>query len=158
MSRSLEYKRWLGMIRRVDTNPRYIRKGIKVCNRWRESFDNFYADMGQMPEGPRIGVERLDNDGHYEPGKCIWAGPAIQNNNKGDTVRLRSERFNTSKSMAEWLSILIAHKGDTSWNRRFLSSLLKRWNIDQILLTEGITNLSAYSADDPFADDFLVAA
>lgn len=51
----------------------YARKGIKVCARWsgRDGYTNFVADMGEPPEG--LTLDRINNDGNYEPGNCCWA-------------------------------------------------------------------------------------
>lgn len=81
---------WKGMKTRC-TNPNatgyknYGGRGIKVCERWMESFENFYADMGATYQD-ELTIERSDNNGNYEPGNCYWAAMLEQGSNSRKNV------------------------------------------------------------------------
>lgn len=85
LSSTKAYNSWYNMIKRC-TNPSerdlsYKEKGIAVCESWLESVENFYADMGECPEG--FELERLDYTKGYSPENCVWADEQTQAENRG---------------------------------------------------------------------------
>ena len=92
------------MLRRCNNpnNPAfsyYGARGIEVCARWQNSFENFFADMGQRPT-PELSLERLDNDGPYSPENCTWATRQQQQRNRRG-LRLLTHDGETL-CIAEW--------------------------------------------------------
>jgi hypothetical protein len=87
-----EYESWSGAKKRC-TNPNtvgyknYGGRGISMCERWFNSFENFFADMGICPDN--FSIERVNNDGNYEPSNCIWADRKTQANNTRRSLKNR---------------------------------------------------------------------
>ena len=119
-ARRSAYLQWHNMIRRC-TNPavinfcRYGGRGIAVCDRWRSSFEAFYLDMGERPS-PGHTLDRIDNDGDYEPANCRWATRREQSRNK------RNNRWITVEGETLCLADWVARSG------RARESI--RWRLD----------------------------
>jgi hypothetical protein len=81
----------------------YGGRGIQVCERWRTSFMAFLADMGERPSTEHS-LDRIDNDGNYEPGNCRWATKQIQARNRrcNRVISLNGE----ARTVAEWSELL----------------------------------------------------
>lgn len=82
---SSEFHAWVNMMQRCYNldHPNYLLyggRGIKVCADWKQSFINFYRDMGDKPS-PELTLERIDNERGYEPSNCKWATMKEQSNN-----------------------------------------------------------------------------
>jgi hypothetical protein len=99
-----EYNAW-GSMRERCHNPRhhsysrYGGRGITVCDWWRSDFANFLADMGPRPS-PAHSLDRIDNNGNYEPGNCRWATIDQQASNKRTNVKVSA--FGETLHMREW--------------------------------------------------------
>lgn len=107
-ARTGEYGSWAGAKTRC-TNPNhpafhnYGGRGISMCDRWLNSFELFLQDMGPKPT-PQHSIDRINNDGNYEPGNCRWATSVEQgrNNRRTRMVELNGE----TRCIIEWCEIL----------------------------------------------------
>ncbi len=95
LTKSSEYGNWCNMKRRCRDKSnlewhRYGGRGIKVCDRWINSFKNFILDMGKKPT-IKHEIDRINNDGNYEPSNCRWV-TSIENRQKNSILKLNTEK------------------------------------------------------------------
>lgn len=103
---SREHNSWASMLQRC-CNPKHNRyriyggRGIQVCERWRK-FENFLEDMGPRPEGTSL--DRINNDGNYEPSNCRWATDTDQSRNRSIVKSVCID--GVDRPIAEWAEIV----------------------------------------------------
>lgn len=130
---TFEYRVWKGMLTRCrNHNTRgyryYGAKGVEVCQRWQDSYENFLTDMGVAPS-PAHSLDRFPNrKGNYEPGNCRWATRTQQTRNMD---RVRSITFDgRTLCITEWAEVLgISSKVLTSRLNKL------RWSEEKALTT-----------------------
>ena len=103
---------------------RYGGRGIVVCDRWKESFINFLSDMGPKPfENAQI--DRIDNNGNYDPSNCRWSTPSENSRNRRDSVVLTHDGI--TLSLHDWAV-------KTGINYHVLSQrLFTGWSVERAL-------------------------
>lgn len=108
MSDSPEFCCWKSMKQRCHREthreyPLYGGRGISVCPRWRTCFEAFLLDMGRRPSSAHS-IDRIDNDGDYEPSNCRWATSSVQTRNKrtNHIIEWRGEAL----TLTDWASRL----------------------------------------------------
>ena len=94
------YPTWVNILQRCNNknHPSYKHyggRGIKVCDEWLESFENFLSDMGERPEDKTL--DRINNDGNYEPENCRWATLSEQQLNKRPRTEQHKKNIGITK-------------------------------------------------------------
>lgn len=126
---------WVAMIRRCTmlsdkAFPNYGGRGIKVCDRWSRSLENFVADVGNPP-GKEYSLDRIDNSRGYEPGNVRWATSSQQIRNTRANRRLTLN--GVSRLCVEWIEILGPTLGI---DKHTVSNRIRRgWSDERILTT-----------------------
>jgi len=122
------YQTWRSMLQRcrnVNTpkNRHYVGRGISVCDRWKNDFYAFSADMGPKPEGASI--ERINNDGNYEPGNCKWATTKEQTRNYRRNVKITYQ--GRTQCVTDWAAELGLN------SQRIFERLARGWPVEAAL-------------------------
>lgn len=105
----------------------YKCRGIKVCSRWQNSFENFLKDMGERPENTSL--DRIDNNEDYSPENCRWATKEQQARNKRSNRLITA--FGKTQTLVEW-SYETGIKADTIASRIDYYG----WNIEKAISTK----------------------
>lgn len=122
LTKSKTWNAWRSMRKRCNdpddaSYARYGGRGISICSDW-SSFEHFLADMGEAPMGRSL--DRIDNDGNYEPGNCRWATITQQNRNTSTNRRLTHN--GETRTVTEWAVRLgmtkatLFHRLDQGWS------------------------------------------
>jgi hypothetical protein len=119
-TKTSEYKSWLKMKDRCYvvndiSYPNYGGRGIKVCDRWRHSFENFYADMGDKPSRKHT-LERKNSNEDYTPDNCVWDTWKVQNGNRTNNVWI--EHNGKRMILQDWANYFGAHQSNLRWHMR----------------------------------------
>jgi hypothetical protein len=122
------YRAWQAMRRRCyyvkhKNYLDYGGRGITVCDRWRESFESFLADMGDAPG--EFTLDRIDNDGNYEPGNCRWVDQAEQKRNTRASHNVTYA--GKTQCVAAW-----AEELGISY-RTLMARLVRGWSVERAL-------------------------
>ncbi len=119
--RTPEYKAWGSMKDRCE-NPRcpawkwYGARGIRIDEGWRKSFGAFIADVGPRPSS-KHSLDRINNDGHYEPGNVRWATWTEQLRNRRDVVRLTLD--GVTRDLYAWAALTGLNPGTLASRVRY---------------------------------------
>jgi hypothetical protein len=145
--RTGEYNAWQNMLRRCrdERAPcygNYGGRGICVCERW-NVFENFLADMGPRPS-PQHSIDRINNEGNYEPSNCRWATRAEQANNTRTNRRLTA--LGRTETMETWARLFSMNS--VTLLKRLESGL---WT-ERALLDGGIMPNRVIVSDAPFEE------
>jgi hypothetical protein len=120
------YKSWQNMRRRCVgggvAENRYLDRGIVICDRWND-FANFLADMGERPHKKEL--DRINNDGNYEPSNCRWATRDEQMRNTSRTITLTHN--GKTQCLKDWAVELRIAPHLLLWRFR------KNWPMDKLL-------------------------
>lgn len=132
MTKNRTYKLWQAMKMRCNRiNQDYSCRGITYCDRW-ESFENFYLDMGEVPDG--MSLDRIDPNGNYEPSNCRWADQETQANNKRSSVFI--EWNGKKQTITQWAKELGMKPDKLRARKRY------GWSLER-MMTEGNKPLPA---------------
>lgn len=114
LSRTIEYRIWVGIVGRCRWHPDYAGRGIKLSRRWKK-FENFYRDMGKRPSSSHS-IDRINNNKGYYPKNCRWATQTVQNGNKRNTVIYMGENAKDASIRLSGNISLVSNRIRKGWS------------------------------------------
>jgi hypothetical protein len=126
------YRIWTLIIQRCrnpnnPAYPRYGGRGITICDQWRESFEEFASSIGDRPS-PTHSIDRINNDGNYEPGNVRWATKEEQGNNSRKNHLLAFQ--GVTRTISQW------EKETGIPQKRILARIAQQgWSVERALTT-----------------------
>jgi hypothetical protein len=138
------YNTYIGILSRCNKEsstsyPNYGGRGIKVCDRWLESFEAFYEDMGEPPTKLHS-IDRIDVNGDYSPESCRWATAKEQSNNKRNHHKMTLD--GRTQNMSQWAEELDIDPSG------ILSRLARGWSEEETLKTPSLDENKYYKYKD----------
>lgn len=138
MSKTKEHRTWCKIKDRCcNTRDKkyadYGARGIRVCDAWINDFEQFFRDVGPAPS-PSYSIDRINNDGNYEPGNCRWATHVEQANNKRNNALYE---YGGGTFTAREIVRRHAVHGDI---KRFKDRVEKGWSVEMALMRPVIRN------------------
>jgi len=125
-----EYRAWRGILTRCfnRNEPNYCDyggRGITICDEWRRDFPRFLAAVGYRP-GPGFSIDRINNDGNYEPGNVRWADRRTQNTNRRNTIRIEGR---TLQEIADEYGINVRRLRSAHYDGRDVTAFARRYGL-----------------------------
>jgi len=139
-NKTIEYHIWKGIKSRCYNKNNisykwYGAKGIKICDRWLNSYPNFLEDMGRRPKN-KTSIDRIDSNKNYEHSNCRWANKIEQSRNKSNNHRIFFK--NKNLTISEWAEL-------TGINRGVIHTRIRlRWDVKDILSNKSYKNNPVY--------------
>jgi hypothetical protein len=139
-----EYRIWKNMKARCYSpclsGQNYQKKSIQVCERWKDSYENFLEDMGECP--PNYSLDRVDNDGDYSPENCRWADASTQTKNRG-SFNLLYTHDNETKVLKDWarhfkLSYTTLYSRIYRYGQTFEQAIDAEFNAEETMEYKGV--------------------
>lgn len=120
MTGTKEYNAWCNIKKRCYSKSHaqygdYGGRGISVCQRWLDSFESFFTDVGRAPS-PAHTIDRSENDGNYEPGNVRWATRSEQNSHRRNVVLLTFA--GRTQNLSSWAREIGKPLETLQWRRR----------------------------------------